>query len=294
MKTLKGFLEIFRIPEQAIYLVPFLFGMLDSGFRDNQTILIVGIGLIFLGLAAFATNEYVDGLDTDKFNDRNKNAPLDFKKYKSAIIAVFLFFSFIGSVIFLYYHLFIPLILLYIFGMFYSLPPLRFKGRFPWDMIAPLLSCGLAPYLIGFNLAGLPFETVLSISLLSLGAIGFCFQGIHEIADLEADKKAGLATWATILGYHNFLRILDKVAIAGLLGIIYLVYRHENWWIYPMLIVSSYQLLVIGYMRAAIYQPGLTRLHSIGKRAFPIGAAMLIGILIFQIWALYQPIDLLK
>lgn len=293
MKTTKAFFSIFRIPEQTIYLVPYFFGILASGYRDLDVVFTVALGLFLLGLAAFITNEYVDSFDTDKVNTRNK-APLDFQKYKKIILLIFLALTLGGSTIFIYYQLYIPLFLLYLFGFFYSFPPLRFKGRFPWDMIAPIISAGLAPYSIGFSLSHLPYEAMLSTGFIVLGCMGFCFQGIHELADAESDKKGGLTTWATVLGYHNYLRVIDKVAILGVLAFGYMVYRHENWWLYPTIIILVYQLLVIGYARAAIYQPGLERLHSIGKRAFPIGAGLLIGILIFQIWALTKPVNFLN
>ncbi len=292
MKTLKGFIGIMRIPEQVIYIVPYLFGILASNFRDYQTIFYVGLGLVFLGISAFMVNEYIDSFDTDSENDRNK-APLDFKKYKLPILGIATFFGIMGGLIFIYYELFVALILLLIFGFLYSIPPVRFKGRFPWDMVANLIAAGFVPYSLGFNLNNLPYDVMLTSGFIVLACLGFCFQGIHELADAEADKKAGLNTWATVLGYHNFLRILDKVAILGLLAFAYMVYRHESWWLYPTIIILAYQLLVIGYARAAIYQPDLKRLHSIGKRSFPIGAMMLIAIMIFQIWALTQPINLL-
>lgn len=289
MKTIQKFLMALRITEQTIYLTPYFFGILASGYRQHTNIYIVALGLAALGLAAFITNEYVDSFDTDKENKR-KSAPMDFSQNKLPITIIFILLTIAGSIIFIFYGLIFQLLLLYLFGFFYSFPPLRFKGRFPWDIIAPSISCGLVPYSIGFAFVGSSYGAMLTAAFAVLICAYFCFQGIHEVIDLEADKRGGLTTWATVLGYRSYLRILEMVAILGLLISGYMLYKHESWWLYPVVVVLIYQVLVIGYIRAAVYQPGLERLHKLGKRAFKLGAVALTLILIFQIWALYQPL----
>lgn len=282
----KKLLKLCRLPEQTIAIVPFLFGALDSHFYDLQTLLILGFGLFLLSVSFFVINEYVDSFDTDQNNARKENT-FNFLHNRKLIFAVFSILTVTGSVIFVKYGLFFPLIIILFFGNFYSVPPLRFKSRFPWDMIAPMIAWGI-PYSLAFSLQGLPYDSMLSVGVISFALFGIPMQGIHYLADAEADKKAGISNFCTVLGYRNFLRLIDKIAIGGLLGFVYLVYRREQWWYYPVILASIYELLIIGYARAAIYFPKLLKLQSIANRSYDKGIKVFFLITVFQILAILK------
>lgn len=282
--------KMLRIPEQSIALVPFLFGVLDSKFQNTNTILTVGFGLLLLSIGSFVINEFVDSFDTDSTNSR-KERVFDFSKNKKTSLVIFALLNLAGGGIFIYFGLYIPLFVFLFFATFYSAPPVRFKGRFPWDMIAPLIAWGGVPYSLGFSLSGLPYESIISVASLTMVCFGIPMQGIHYLADAQDDSRAGLQNWCTVLGYRNFLRVIDKFAIAGLVGFMYLLYRHESWWYYPIILASIYELLVIGYARAAIYHPTLRRLQSIAIRSYKRGIWVFLFILAYQVWALSKTLN---
>jgi len=282
---IKKFLKVFRLPEQTIGIVPFFFGALDANYRNWNVLLPLGLGVFLISVSFFVINEYVDSFDTDKNNPR-KTGSINFLQNRNLILGLYLLLTISGSILFIIHGQFFPLILCLFFGNFYSAPPLRLKGRFPWDMIAPLIAWGFVPYSMPFSLTHLSYESVLSVASLSLVMFGIPMQGIHFLADAESDKEAGIQNSCVVLGYRNFLRVIDKFAIAGLIGFTYLIYKHERWWYYPVILASIYELLVIGYARAAIYQPGLLRLQSIATRSYGKGILVFLLILIFQIWVL--------
>ncbi len=283
---IKKILKIFRLPEQTIAIVPFLFGALDSHFYNLQTLLILGIGLILLSVSFFVINEYVDSFDTDRSNIRKENT-FNFLANRKLIFGLFTILTIAGSAIFIYYKLYLPLLLILFFGNFYSVPPLRFKSRFPWDMIAPMIAWGV-PYSLAYSLQGLPYASMLNVGAISFALFGIPMQGIHYLADGEADKKAGVSNFCTVMGYRNFLRLIDKIAIGALLGFVYLVYRNEQWWYYPVILAGIYELLIIGYARAAIYFPNFSKLHSIANRSYAKGIKVFLLIVIFQIWVILK------
>lgn len=278
----KRFFKILRLPEQTISLVPFLFGAMDSHFLKLDILVPVGFGLLLLSIGSFVINEYVDSFDTDARNPRKENH-FNFSKNRKATVAFFALLNLAGGVIFIYYGLVIPLVVFLFFATFYSVRPFRFKGRFPWDMIAPLIAWGGVPYSLTFSLTGLPYASMISVATLSMGSFGIVMQGIHYLADAEEDKAAGLQNWCTVMGYKNFVRVIDKFAIGGLIGLLYLLYKHESWWYYPVILASIYELLIVGYARAAIYHPTLERLQSIAVRSYKKGIWVFLGILLYQI-----------
>lgn len=280
-------LKILRLPEQTVSLVPFLFGALDADLTNKQILFFLGLGLLLVSVSFFVINEFVDSFDTDQNNFR-KDHGFNFLTNKKLILGLFFLLVISGSAIFLWYQQYFPLILILFFGIGYSVPPLRFKARFPWDMIAPLVAWGLVPYSLAFSLKGLPYENIISVASVSFALFGIPMQGIHYLADAESDKKAGLFNFCTVMGYKNFLRLIDKIAIGGLLGFIYLIYRHESWWYWPVILASIYELLIIGYARAAIYHPTLDKLHSIAIRSYKKGVSVFLLILIWLLWAIWR------
>lgn len=280
------FFKILRLPEQTIAIVPFLFGALDSHFYDLRTLSVLGFGLLLLSISFFVINEYVDSFDTDQSNVRKENS-FNFIANRNLILGLFTILTITGSVIFIGFGLYLPLIIILFFGNFYSAPPLRFKGRFPWDMIAMMITWGI-PYSLTFSLQGLSYASMLNVGSISFALFGVPMQGIHYLADAETDEKAGISNFCTVMGYRNFLRLIDKISIGGLLGFIYLVYRREQWWYYPVILASVYELLVIGYARAAIYFPNFSKLQSIANRSYAKGIKVFILIVIFQIWAILK------
>ncbi len=284
---MKKYLKLLRLPQQSIALVPLLFGALDAKYYNWSVLTSIAIGVFLISISHFVINEYVDSQDTDQFNERNKT-DLNHRQHKNIIFAIYIFLTIAGSAIFLYYHLYIALALYLFFGNFYSIKPLRFKANFPWDMIAPAIAWGAVPYSIAFTLNHLPYEAMVSVASVSGLLFGFGMQAVHYLADGQADKKAGIKNWCTVLGYKNFLRIVDKVAIASLMGFVYLVYRHESWWYYPLIFNLAYMLIIIGYARAAIYEPNLDRLHSIARRSFRRGVWMFAAIMVYLILALWK------
>ncbi len=93
------------------------------------------------------------------------------------------------------------MVLLVFFSYFYSAPPLRLKERPPLDSVSNGIGF-FSVFLLGFSLGGGSITT-LGIGVYLLTA---CFIGVHAfstITDYEADKKAGMKTFATVFGIRS-------------------------------------------------------------------------------------------
>ena len=86
----------------------------------------------------------------------------------------------------------------------YSVPPIRAKARPVLDSIVSGLhyvSPGIVGYILGISLSGMPFSHASFGLCLASGFLwSAAMHAFSAVPDVEADKKAGLATIATILG----------------------------------------------------------------------------------------------
>ncbi len=98
----------------------------------------------------------------------------------------------------------------------YSAPPVRLKGRAPFDSIINCVLYGYGPFTVGYTYSG---ESVFSMSFryylffLTLGAIHAFF----TVIDVSADKAAGINTFAVKYGQKNTIRCAIVIVALTLL-----------------------------------------------------------------------------
>lgn len=106
----------------------------------------------------------------------------------------------------------------YLFAIFYSLPPVRFKERDVWGLLVSATAQRTFPSLVFFNtFTHWSLDALLICVLYSL--IGLRWIIIHQILDADNDRRSGVRTFAAISGpnrLRQFLIILFPVEIVTL------------------------------------------------------------------------------
>ncbi len=100
-------------------------------------------------------------------------------------------------------------------GVFYSLPPVKLKGRPIWDMLSNGIGYGMLNFAVGW-LSQRPFEWQMFLKFLPYSlSISAVFINT-TIVDVEGDKKSGEVTTAVLLGERHsyaFSTILMAMAV---------------------------------------------------------------------------------
>lgn len=252
LNAIRPYYKMLRLNEQGVALTSFFFGALDAQFLDLKSLFIVGFGLFCLSVASFIINEYIDARDTDMYSAKIK-ALTKVKVVPGAVLTLWLIFSGVGCLVLFEYKLYWQAIATLLLGTAYSIPPIRLKARFAFDMLCIYLYLTVIPYSIGFSLSNQPFSQMFTIPFIALSAFLGVAEGVHLLGDLDADKKGGLHNTSVALGYANLLKLLIIMAFVATAGFLYLLYHHQNWWYYPLIFFSVLSILALGYARGNIY-----------------------------------------
>lgn len=200
--------ELFLLsrPRFWIYLFgPFIVGLAASGNNNptaEEIILAIAFGLLFLFPANFYlyTVNDIHDIDTDKHNPKKQKYEHLFDKKNlpivNALLALILAFSLGSTVLFLNVNIQTALFFFYFFAHYYSSPPIRAKARPFLDMVFNALY--VMPALVGFFVfggSGVRYDLVLAAIFWAMAMHAY-----SAIPDIEADRKAGLNTVATVLG----------------------------------------------------------------------------------------------
>ncbi len=265
------YIKMLRLPHQFSTAVVILFAALDIHYLHFVNLSILIFGLTCLSIMMFLVNEYYDSLDTDKYSTRERVLT---KVPVSPKVVGFLWFVFalLGALPLLYFHLYWQLALLLFVGTFYTAPPLRFKARFPWDILS-LSPWVIISYSIPFTLSNLPISRILDIPFYTLFLVLLLSEMIHFITDIEPDSKAGLKNTATALSPNTLLRLAKLSLIGATMCLAMLIYRHSNWWYYPLILILPYIGYALGRLREVMYEPnrGIATLNTAYNRAMKIG-----------------------
>ena len=157
------------------------------------------LSLTFTMAAVFIINQFTD-VHTDKENNKLfllANGLVS-KKIALGEILVFLFFAFTISLTVNIKLLFLMLLLFFITGVMYSLPPLFCKDR-PYSGLLVNLAGGLLTFLTGWSiLTAITADTFYKALpyIFAIGAVYF----LSTIPDLKGDKNSGKVTFAVRFG----------------------------------------------------------------------------------------------
>lgn len=204
-----SFKEVFYLsrPRFWMYVLgTFLVGMVASGnpfSHDTQTVLLLVVFGIFFSLPAnvliYGINDIYD-YQTDIHNDKKVayETVLPPEKHKSLwrVIAI-LVLPFLPLFFIINLPSIVTLIVFLFTGLFYSARPIRAKSKPPLDVLFSAIIY-VSPAVLGFFVTGNTKIEWLAI----LGGLIWAFgmQTYSAVPDIEADKKAGVETLATMLG----------------------------------------------------------------------------------------------
>ena len=208
------------------YFLIALLGVIVSGGLYSQGInVIIFFAMIsaYLGFS-FAINDSYDA-EEDRLN-QSKNNPVaigEIEQNKAVVFSLILALAgvvlstWFGPIIFIFY---LTLVLL---SLSYSVPPLRLKSRYPFDIISHGLYFGSFILLLPvFIFGSLNLELMLlAISVFWLSAT---IELHNHIRDYECDLKAGLRTTACVLGLdksEKIARILTALFPLTILPLLY-------------------------------------------------------------------------
>lgn len=252
LRSLTPYFRILRVKEQSTALVALFFGALDASHLDLANLLIIAAGFFTLSVSSFIINEYIDAKDTDKYSARVRS--LTHQPVVGRIVFIFwIFFVLLGSAVLFWYQLYWQALATVVLGTAYSLPPVRLKAKFAFDMLCIYLYLIVIPYSIGFSLNGLPFDAMIQIPFIALSLFLGTAEGVHLLGDLEADRKGGLNNTPVVLGYQNLIKTVIILAFGATFGFMYLLYQHTHWWYYPLIFFSLLAILALGYARGNLY-----------------------------------------
>ncbi len=206
------------------FIGPYLIGIgaaqeFNFAIKENIDIL---WWLLFFSLPAnlfvYGMNDIADS-DTDMHNDKKGSYEIKVQKNekRNVIIAsILLMIPFVPLFFRASLYEQIALVVFIVFGLIYSLPPLRLKA-IPF---VDSLSNGVLYTMAG--LMGYFASSGKEISVLPYTAAFLWASTMHAysaIPDIEADTKAGIKTIATVLGQRNSILLcgFSYVLIAGML-----------------------------------------------------------------------------
>ena len=207
----------------------FLVGMIASGNpfeHDNfTTFLLVAFGVFFslpANVLIYGVNDIYD-YQTDIHNEKKVayEAVLQPEKHKrlwwitGALVVPFLLLFFVVNI-----PTKIALIVFLFTGIFYSATPIRAKSKPPLDVLFSAIIY-VSPAVVGFFVTGNTNIEWLAV----LGGLVWAFgmQTYSAVPDIDADKKAGVNTLATLLGEKKALWFcLVCYLISASIGYVYL------------------------------------------------------------------------
>jgi len=206
-------LRAFRILEWRAYFGMFMYGYILSGSYSLLRFLILNILFFFYMSSIYLANNIYD-VEGDRINpNKASRNPLTEPKskiifFKYTLVCMIAISCLIGF-FFLNPYSYLVCTISLLIGIFYSVPPLRFKERFILDILSHSLFFGVLLLMIPFE----SFSTCLSHFpiMLSIAVYSMILEIRNEIEDYEYDSNVGYLTTAVRLGYHKSLLLLSAL-----------------------------------------------------------------------------------
>jgi len=214
--NLKSYFKLLRLKDWRGYFLMALFGFLIlKGFLFSlREIIIFWIIVLLLLAFGFSVNDCFDTKE-DKYHPEKENLLVGKKISFPKGLAFSILLGILGLSLSAVFGLriFLFCLVAVLLGFFYSAPPLRFKSRPFLD----LFSHGLFAGALIFFLPILIFNKKLNFLHYLIGFSIFYLSVMAELRnhleDYEIDKKAGLKTTVSVLGYEISKGLLDCLAV---------------------------------------------------------------------------------
>mgnify|MGYP001626175402 CR=1 FL=1 len=233
----------------------------DTGrLLDYYEYVYVFLGAFILAMTNAAGNIFnhiIDAQDTDKYNAIKKNRPIasgEIDPFYANAIAVYIFgFGIVMTFVFFNILSGILISIIMFFAFSYSMFP-RFKKMFVVGNMAIATPRGMLGVLTAYSFFSFPTIPVLTFSFI-LGVFVFLANTTKDISDYDADKKAGIRNFVTVMGVE---RAIKYIIIPGmympfvLYAIAYVLGMVNNMYVFLALPLSVYTHYYFSRNRQAI------------------------------------------
>ena len=238
------YINLLRLKGWYAFLCTAVLGFVLSGGLGGP---LVDMLIFFLMVSAylgfsFAINDSFD-IEEDMFKEARRNPvttgevtqakALTFA-YSLAIVGQLLS-AWFGPVVFFYF------LCLTLLSFFYSAPPLRFKARFPLDILSHGLFFGSMILLLPALIFG-SFTAGILVIALSIFMLSISIELWNHIADYKNDMKARLKTAVCVLGLEKSERIAKILAVLFPLTLVPMY--HNGAYFLPFIAVTSLYFLI--------------------------------------------------
>lgn len=181
----------------------------DSGITVSEWVVIKAMaGIIILAMANAAgniINHVVDAGDTDQYHPTKRNRAIasgKIDKLTAISLTVYIFGVSMFSTFIIFGTLSGILVsIILFFSWAYSAPP-RFKKRFIMSNLSIGTPRGFLGVVAAYSFFNYPTLPVLAFGLI-LGVFVFGVNTTKDIGDYDADKRAGIRNFVTVLGVRN-------------------------------------------------------------------------------------------
>ncbi len=229
----------------AFFLLIFLGFVLSEGFITQLLDIFIFVLMIsgFVGFS-FAINDSFD-IAEDQMKESRKNPvaegeiPLRRAKVFSLSLALMglLLSLWFGLIVFIY------LMCLTFLSLFYSAPPLRFKSRFPLDILSHGLFFGSLILILPALVFG-SFTIQLLLVSVSIFVLSVIVELGNHIIDFESDLKARVRTTVCTIGLKKSKRITRILALIFPLTFLPL-YINGMYFLLFIVVTSMYSMIIL-------------------------------------------------
>jgi len=274
------YIRLLRLQDQYLQFSSALFGGIFVHDR-SWSILYWAVAVTFLSFSAFIVNEVTDRKDTDRYS-WNKVHRYYGETLDSRIVwGIFWGFSLLGIGISTAIGYFWWGLATWVIGVFYSLKPIRLKGRFAWDVLAQLFVWWGLPFLASVWWRIDPYILASFIVITSMVVWSAFYP--YQIADFQADKKAGLSNTHVQLGVKGSTWFGFLLGVVGI--ILFCAFRMWIWigWVLPVFIFTPVTLgLYIQWLRMDRDSKILLGMQTYSTIAKPLGN--IFPLYLFFVW----------
>lgn len=263
------YVRLLRLQDQYIILSVVVASGLYFHVFDWR-LLFWAIATTSISVATFIVNELIDRNDTDAYSWNSVHIKKSDRFHPTTTILLIAAFSLLGFFAAIIDGLFWWSVLLYLIGMAYSLPPLRLKARFGFDIAAQLLCWLVIPFLA----LGWEHGNIVGIGPIVIPMICFAWAIIfpYQLADFSADKKAHLENTHIILGMRNSLSFGLATSTLGIVTFfVFHLYSVIPWAFFFLAINLYVSARYIRWLHVSSEQKLRTSLQEYVKIAKPLG-----------------------
>ncbi|MHA1638105.1 MAG: UbiA prenyltransferase family protein [Candidatus Thorarchaeota archaeon] len=201
-KSMNPYIKLIRLKAwYAFFLLAFLGYVISGGIIMNLVDLLVFLVMLsaYVGFS-FAINDCYD-VEEDLLKESKHNPVADGEITRRRALAYSFSLALIGVLLSGWFGLtvFVYFTCLTLLALFYSVPPLRFKTRYPLDILSHGLFFGTLILVLPALIFGSMTSAVLLIAV-SIFVLSITVELWNHIIDFESDSKAQVRTTACVLG----------------------------------------------------------------------------------------------